>query len=48
MSGHYKFHYDESLANLIPKGLVVDSWNEVSPQEAADLLSELAALPITK
>ena len=48
MSGHYKFHYDESLATLIPKGLVVDSWNEVTPKEAAELESELAALPVTQ
>ena len=48
MSGHYKFHYDESLAELVPKSLIVDSWNEVSPRQATDLSSALAALPLTK
>ena len=34
MSGHYKFHYDESLATYGPsKGYVVTSWNEMTPQE---------------
>ena len=47
MGGHYKFHYDESLATLIPKGLVVDSWNELTPKEAAELETELAGLPVT-
>ena len=32
MNGHFKFHYDESLARLGPsRGYVVSSWNEISP-----------------
>ena len=31
MNGHFHFHYDEALRNLVPSGYVVASWNEVNP-----------------
>jgi hypothetical protein len=35
-NGHFKFHFDESLARLgMGKGYVVTSWNEMTPAEVA-------------
>ena len=31
MNGHFHFHYDEALRNLVPSGYVVASWNEIDP-----------------
>jgi hypothetical protein len=45
MSGKYNFHYDESLATWGPaKGFTVTSWNEMTPQEAKTLPTQVAYL----
>ena len=36
MNGHFKFHYDEDLANYGPgRGYIVTTWNEMAPQAVA-------------
>ena len=38
MNGHFKFHYDEDLANLGPdNGYVINTWNEMNPTSVSDL-----------
>jgi len=43
MGGKFQFHYDEALADKGPvKGYYVTSWDEMLPQQAAELPSEIA------
>jgi hypothetical protein len=36
MNGHFHFHYDEALRKYgPPRGYIVTSWNEMTPQEVA-------------
>jgi hypothetical protein len=38
-NGHFRFHYDESLARMeMGKGYVVTSWDEMTPEEVANKL----------
>jgi hypothetical protein len=38
MNGHFNLHYDESLGKLGPfRGFIVTSWNEMTPQQVANL-----------
>jgi len=38
MNGHFKFHYDEALGKYGPiRGFVVNSWNEMNPQEVSSI-----------
>jgi hypothetical protein len=44
MSGNYKFHYDESLANWgLARRFTVTSWNEMTPAQVAAVPSGVAA-----
>jgi hypothetical protein len=45
MGGHYKFHYDETLADRGPiKGFTVTGWDEMTPQQATGLPPGVAAI----